>query len=186
MKILASLYCICNTVTSSPLPTVQLVGTSPERGRNILNDCSQGPECSSAEEVSEGLGWKLLTQGDVAVSPLCSSLALSDPFPEPAQVAQGPCSHHMAQGGCSVHCHLKVPSPQPALVLATFAWVLMHLINQAEENSVFSPGVELKWVSWESDDFQSWCKGGRGGRAPHPGDRQECRDGGRGVSPPSC
>lgn len=57
MKILGfSLHWICNTVTSSLLPTVQLVGTSPERGRNILNDHTVGPECSSAEEVGEGLG----------------------------------------------------------------------------------------------------------------------------------
>ena len=33
---------------------------------------------------------------------------------------------------------------------------------------VFSAGVELKRVSKESDEFQSWCKGGGGGGAPHP------------------
>lgn len=77
-------------------------------------------------------------------------------------------------------------SPQPlwaALVLTTFAWVLMHFINQAGGKLVFSPGVELNWVSQESDDFQSWCKGG--GRTPHPGERQEWWDGGQGVSPPT-
>lgn len=35
---------------------------------------------------------------------------------------------------------------------------------------MFSVGIELKRVSEESDEFQSWRKGGGGGRAPHPGE----------------
>lgn len=62
----------------------------------------------------------------------------------------------------------------------------MHFINQAEKILVFSPGVELKWASQESDDFQSWCKGGGEGGRAHILDRGRSDGIEDKVSPPSC
>lgn len=62
-----------------------------------------------------------------------SSLALSDPFPEAAQVVLGEHPAHTTwpRVGALPTATKRSPCPQAALVLATFAWVLMHFINQA-------------------------------------------------------
>lgn len=175
-------YCIWSIDSLSLLPALHLVGTCPERGRNIPNGRSQ--TCLSVLICSRSkwrVGMEMIhSRWCSRLPPPEGSSFLAQLFPHPflthslsrfgSLIQRAPCTQLAPHGpGWALGPGpLKGPLASSQLRHSPHlpgGWCIV-LSKKNEGKWCFLLG----WVSKESDGFHCWYREGGGGRALHPGE----------------